>query len=212
MRHWIIKSHVFVKDTGFSLIGVCPLPWSCISNAEGLPSDGSSHTHFCVFTAVHRLNSWWLAEFRIRQSSRGTKPSCRCMRAARGLETLLVGFACEHTPLRTHTHTHTLWTHTPCEWGKVLASEASMALERQKWKPRAQLVLVFLPTSLSKGWPWYLRSLALAQTRYQTWDPSSPPIPVLYSSRKSITQNTLGSPNSSFPPRNTLSASLPSPT
>lgn len=113
VRHWIIKSHVFVKDTGFPLIGVCPLPWSCISNAEGLSSDGSSHTHFCVFTAVHRLNSWWLAEFRIRQSSRGTKPSCRCMRAVRGLETLLVGFVCEHTPLQTHTHT--LRTRTPCE-------------------------------------------------------------------------------------------------
>lgn len=207
MRHLIFKSHVFVKDTGVSLLGVCPLPWSCISNAEGLPSDGSSHTHFCVFTAVHRLNSWWLAEFRIQESSRGTKPSC-CMWAVRGLETLLVGFACEHTPLRTHTH-------TPCEHTclaneEVLASEASMALERQKWKPRALLVLIHLPTSLSKGWPWYLHSLALAQKRYQTWDPSSPPMPVLYSSRKSITQNTLGSP--SFPLRNTLSASLPSPT
>lgn len=73
--------------------------------------------------------------------------------------TLLVGFACEHTPLQTH---------TPCEQGKVLASEASMALERQKWKPRARLVLVYLPTSLSKGCPWYLLSFALAQKRYQT--------------------------------------------
>lgn len=138
-----------------------------------------------------------------------------CGQSEASKRSLLASCVNTHPCKHTHTYpanTHTLRTHMPCEQGKVLASEASMALGRQKWKPRARLVLVFLPTSLSKGWPWYLRSLALAQTRYQSWDPSSPPMPVLYSSRKSITQNTLSSPNSSFPPGNTLSAYLPSPT
>jgi hypothetical protein len=42
-------------------------------------------------------------------------------------------------------------THTRPTRKRVFPSEVPMALERQKWKVRARLVLVHLPTSLSKG-------------------------------------------------------------
>lgn len=42
-------------------------------------------------------------------------------------------------------------THTLPTRKRVSPSEAAMALERRKWKVRAWLVLVHLPTSLSKG-------------------------------------------------------------
>lgn len=132
-----------------------------------------------------------------------------CGQSEASKRSLLASRVNTHTPA--NTYTHTLRTHTPCERGSV-GERGIHGSRRQKWKPSAWLVLVYLPTSLSKGWTWYLHSLALAQKRYQAWDPSSPPMPVLYSSRNSITQKTLGSPNFSFPPRNTLSSSLPSPT
>lgn len=135
MRHLIIRSHVFVKGTGVSLLGVCPLPWSYISNAEGLPRGGSSHTHFCVFTAIHRLNSWWLAEGAL------SLLVVVCGQSEASKRSLLASRVNTH-PLRTHTHTHTSCEHTRPANEEVLASEASMALEGKNG-------------SLALGWSLY---------------------------------------------------------